>query len=503
MADVVVAMGTALSHIFTAEGLLFLVFGSLVGLFFGALPGIGAVVVISLLIPFSWGMNPMTAFVLFGAAGGASCSFGGSIPAILLNTPGTAPNMSTVLDGYPMTVKGKAGIAIGTSASSSILGGLFGLLILIALIPVIRTVLLSFAPPEFFLLAVLGISTIAFLTQGNVFRGLFAGALGLMLAFFGFDLITGTLRYTFGSIYLYDGIPYVPAVMGLFAISEAFKLGLGGYKPIAAVEVKQKFSHVLHGILAPFRHPRLFLQSSAIGTFIGIIPGVGATAGSMMAWIAGAATAPKGVKFGTGVEEGVIASEAAICAKDGGALLPTIAFGIPGSAEMAVLLGAFILHGLQPGPRLLTTQLPVVSILILALMFSTLIVTVIGMGTAKYLAKVSTIPGNILAPMIVILVLVGSYALRNSVWDSLVSLGMGILAYFMSKWGFSKITLALGLILGGIAELNFGISLQISDVGWLIFVTRPISLVLIAFIIVVILFSIVVPRLRKRGTQHE
>lgn len=499
MVDVLVAMGVALTHIFTAEALLFLVFGSIVGLFFGALPGIGAVVVISLLIPFSWGMDPMTAFVMFGAAGGASCSFGGSIPAILLNTPGTPPNMSTTLDGYPMTVKGKAGVAIGASASSSVFGGLFGLLILIALIPAIRAILLSFTPPEFFLLAVLGISTIAFLTQGNVFRGLFAGALGLTLAFVGFDPITGTLRYTFGTMYLYDGIQYIPAVMGLFAVSEAFNLGLRGYKPIAEVEVKQKFSDVVQGILAPFRNLRLFLQSSAIGTLVGILPGVGATAGSMMSWIAGAATAPKGVKFGTGVVEGVIASEGAICAKDGGALLPTVAFGIPGSAEMAVLLGAFILHGLQPGPRLLTTQLPVVMVLILALMFSTIIVTSIGMGTAKYLAKVSTIPGNILAPMIVILCLVGSYVLRNSIWDALVCLAMGILAYFMSKWGFSRITLALGLILGGIAEVNFGLSLQISDVGWLIFVTRPICLVLIAFIVIVIVSSVVVPRLRKRG----
>jgi len=499
MPDVLVAMQTALIHSFTPEALVFLGFGSIVGLFFGALPGIGAVVLISLLIPFSWGLNPMTAFILFGAAGGASCSFGGSIPAILLNTPGTAPNMSTTLDGYPMTVKGRAGVAIGASASSAVLGGLFGLIILMVLIPVIKTILLSFSPAEFFLLAVLGISTIAFLTRGNVFRGLFAGALGLALAFIGLDPITGTMRYTFGTIYLYDGIQYVPAVMGLFAISEAFRLGLRGYKPVAAVEVKQKFSDVVHGILAPFRHLRLFFQSSTIGLGVGMMPGVGATAASMLSWIAGAATSSKDTKFGTGVEEGVVASEAAICAKDGGALLPTVAFGIPGSAEMAVLLGAFILHGIEPGPRLITEQLPIVCVLMLALLFSTIIVTVIGMGTAKYLAKVSTIPGNILAPMIVILCLVGSYVLRSSIWDSLVCLGMGILGYFMVKWGFSIITLALGLILGGIAEVNLGLTLQISDVGWLIFVTRPICLILVAFIIVVILFSVVMPRMRKRG----
>jgi putative tricarboxylic transport membrane protein len=500
MAEVIAATHVALGHMITPEAFFFLFFGSILGLIFGALPGVGPVAVISLLIPFSWGMNPMTAFTLFGAAGGASCSFGGSIPSILLNTPGTAPNISTTLDGYPMTVKGKASVAVAASASSSVLGGLWGLLILIALIPVVRTILVSFGPPEFFLLAVLGISMIAFLTEGNVIRSLFAGAFGLALAFVGLDPITGTLRYTFGSIYLWDGIPHVPVLMGIFAVSEAFRLGLRGYKPVAGVEVRQSFSDVMEGVIAPFKHLRLLLQSSTIGTIIGMMPGVGAVQGGMLAWIAGSATVRKDVKFGTGQIEGVIASEAAICAKDGGALLPTIAFGIPGSAEHAVLLGAFILHGIQPGPRILSEQLPIVMILLLALLFSTIIVTAIGIGTAKYLARISTIPGNIIAPIIVVLCVIGSYAIRNSMLDSLILLIMGILGYFMIRFGFSRITFALGLILGHIAEINFGISLQISETGALVFFTQPISLGLIALIVIVILFSVVMPRLKKRGT---
>jgi putative tricarboxylic transport membrane protein len=399
-----------------------------------------------------------------------------------------------------MTVKGKSGVALGAAASSAVVASLFGLIILVVLIPVVSNILLSFSPPEFFLLAVLGISTIAFLTKGNMFRSLFAGAFGVSLAFIGFDPLTGVLRYTFGLLYLFDGIEYIAAIIGLFAISEAVKLALGGRRAPAQLRIEQKFSDVLQGVLAPFKHIRLFVQSVLIGNFIGIIPGVGGTVASMLSWVTGAATARKDVQFGTGVVDGVIATEAALSAKDGGALLPTISFGIPGSAEMAVLLGAFILHGLQPGPRLLTTQLPIVAILICAYFFSTVIVAITGIGIAKYLAKVSNFPGNILAPVILIISLIGTYVLNNSILDPLVALSFGILGYFMDKWGFSKVALALGLILGLIAERNFGLTLQMSDTGAFIFFTRPISLSLIIFILVVILASVVVPILRRRGT---
>lgn len=264
------------------------------------------------------------------------------------------------------------------------------------------------------------------------------------------------------------------------------------------MKTEQKFSDVLEGILSPIRHLALFIQSSVIGTIIGIIPGVGGTVAGMLAWIAGAATSPERSKFGTGVVQGVIASEGAICAKDGGALLPTVAFGIPGSAEMAVLLGAFTLHGLQPGPGLLSTQLPTVSALIPALVFACVIVTVAGVFAAKYLAKISMIPGYIIAPIIVILCLVGAYAIKQSIWDSFVCLMMGVLAFFMMKWGFSRMTLALGLIMGEIAELNLGLTLQISNTGPLIFFTRPISLALFISIVVIAALAIMVS-LRKRS----
>lgn len=503
MPDILPMMVEVLEFYQTPQALLVLILGSVVSLIFGAMPGISATIVIALLIPFSWGMSPMYAFILFGAAGGASCNLGGSIPAILLNTPGTVPNWATTLDGYPMTEKGKGGVALGAAASSAVLGSLIGSIMLIVIIPVISQILLSFSPPEFFLMAVIGISTIVFFTQGNIFRGLLSGAFGVTVALIGFDPLTGVLRYTFGIPYLYDGIEYIAAVIGLFAISEAIKLAVGGRETPAKVQFKQTFGDVLQGVIAPYKRLRLFIQSALIGNFIGIIPGAGGSIATMLAWAAGAATARKDVVYGTGVVEGVIATETALSAKDGGALLPTISFGIPGSAEMAVLLGAFLLHGLQPGPRLLTTQLPIVAVLVWAYFLSTIIVAITGVSTGKFLARVSNVPGNILAPIIIVLSLIGTYILNNSIIDPLVCISFGVLGYFMDKWGFSKVALALGLILGLIAERNFGLSLQMSDVGLMIFFTRPISIGLIVFILVAAFTAVVLPRLIRRSNRSE
>lgn len=501
MVEVITAFGPALVTVFSGLNPVFMLFGAIVGLVVGILPGIGGVVALSLLIPFSWGMDPTPAMIMMGATIGA-VTYGGSITSILLGVPGNAPNMATVLDGYPMTVKGQAGVALGTSAASGILGSLFGLIVLIVLIPVVAVLLLSFGPAEFFLLAVLGIVCIAFLTTGNVFRSLFAGAIGLMLGVVGLDPITGTSRFTFGTTYLLDGISYTAAIMGLFAISEAFKLAMAGHESVAKVKTEQKFSDVMQGVLVPLqpKNIRLFLQTSIIGTVIGIIPGVGSTTAGMLSWIAGATTTRR-VKFGTGVPEGVLASDAAITSQDAGALLPTVAFGIPGSAETAVLLGALTLHGLQPGPRLLSTQLPTVCGLILSIIIALVFVCILGIFAAKYLARISLVPGYIVAPIIIILCLVGAFVIRQSIWDSFVSLAMGIVAFFMMKYGFSRMTLALGLIMGGIAELNLGLTLQITKNGMLIFLTRPISLVLVICILIIVALALMVS-LRRGRTQH-
>jgi len=496
MSEVVAAILPALS-IF-ADGLtwVFFLLGFVMGLVFGAIPGLSGAVALALLIPVSWGMEPRQGMVMFAGVMGA-VAFGGAIPAILLNVPGTAPNVATCFDGYPLSQKGKAGVALGAAATASCLGATFGILWLVILIPAVRLIIMKVGPPETFVLILFGLFAIALFVRGNTLKGVCAGGLGLLLAFVGFDPVTGALRYNFGTMYLYDGIRPIPVIIGVFAISEAINLSIKG-EAVAQVEISSKASDVIEGVRSVFRHRITLLRSSAIGTGIGIIPGVGGTVACIMSWIAAAQSSPRKAFFGSGEVEGVIASEAANDAKDGGALLPTIAFGIPGSAEMAVLLGAFILHGLVPGPDLLSPGgLPLVWCLILSLFFSNILVSSAGLLMARHLAKLTMIRGNVIAPVIFCVCLLGAYSIHLSIYDAMLALIFGFVGYLMTKYGFSRVTLVLGLVLGTKAERNFHLSLMMSDVGGWIFLTRPIALVFVLVLVAVVLIPIL--RRLKRG----
>ncbi len=280
-------------------------------------------------------------------------------------------------------------------------------------------------------------------------------------------------------------------------------MSIKGSATVSRVQTEHKFSDVLEGIKSVFRHKTAFFRSSAIGTLIGIIPGMGGTIANTIAWIVGAQTSPKGHLYGTGEIEGVICSESANNAKDGGALLPTIAFGVPGSAEMAILLAAFILHGIVPGPELLTKQLDLVWVLIFGLLFSNIIVAIFGILTAKYTAKLTAIRGDIIAALVFCISLVGAFAFRGQKLDAVMALIFGILGYFMAKYDFSRVTMAFGLILGSIAEVSFWQSLRMSDIGAGIFFQRPISLILFLLTVFSVVIVQALPRLRrKRGVKE-
>ena len=498
MSEVVAAIPPALSVF--AHGLtwVFFLLGFIMGMVFGAIPGLSGAVALALLIPVSWGMEPQQGMVMFAGVMGA-VAFGGAIPAILLNVPGTAPNIATCFDGYPLSQKGKAGVPLGAAATASGLGAIFGIIWLIILIPAVRLIILKVGPPETFVLILFGLFAIAVFVRGNVVKGLLAGGLGLLLAFVGFDPLTGVLRYNFGTMYLYDGMRPIPVIIGVFAVSEAIALSIKG-GAVARVKTNPKASDVLEGVRAVFRHRVTVLRSSAIGTGIGIIPGVGGTVACIMAWIAAAQSSPRRAFFGTGEVEGVVASEAANDAKDGGALLPTIAFGIPGSAEMAVLLGALILHGLVPGPELLSPRgLPAVWCLILSLLFSNILVSTVGLLMARHLAKLTAIRGNIIAPIIFCISLLGAYTIHLSIHDAMVALIFGFVGYLMTKYGFSRVTLVLGLVLGTLAERSFHQSFMVSDVGGWIFVTRPVALAFVLLLVVVVAIPLVGLLRRRKG----
>jgi putative tricarboxylic transport membrane protein len=431
----------------------------------------------------TFGMDPVTAMLWLGAAYGAA-TYGGAIPSILINTPGEPPNAATIIDGFPMSQKGKASVALGSAATASTLGGIIGLLVTFLLIPFLTKFLMAFSYQEFFMMALLGLCIIAVVSRGILLKGLASGGLGIMLSFVGYDPITSVLRYTFNIQYLWDGIPVVPALFGLLAIGEVIDL-LSKEKPIARFEsLKSKERQVLQGVKATFKNMPLVLRSSILGTIIGAIPGVGGTVAGFFAYIQAKQTCKNNENFGKGDVRGVIAPEAANDAKEGGALLPTLAFGIPGSSAMAVFLGALTLHGLDVGQDIFVTHLDVVYMLILAMLGCHIVAAVIGLSLANKMALLTRIRPSLFGPVIFVVCLIGSFALRNSMGDVFVTIAFGLLGYEMKKFGFSRIALILGLLLGNMAETNFRQALMV-DTIWRFF-TRPISLVL--FVLILILF---------------
>ena len=489
----------ALALLCTVKGLTFLTAGTLVGLLFGAIPGLGGATALALLIPLTFGMEPRSAMFLIG---GVLCSvaFGGSITAILLNTPGMAPNAATVFDGYPMAQQGRAGAAIGAAATASSLGGLLGVVILVAIMPVAEAIVLAFGPPEFFVLALLGLCAIAVSTMGHTLRGLVVAGVGLLLSYVGVDAVSGLPRYTLDYEYLRDGIPVIPALIGLFAISEMIHLSVKG-GTVAADREMVRITRIRDGIFAVFKQYPTLLRGSAIGAFIGAVPGLGGTVASFLAYSATVSMSRDKQSFGKGNIQGVIAPESANNAKDGGALIPTLAFGIPGSAEMGVFMGVLIMHGMDPGPMLLIDSKEVIVALILALSVACVLASVIGLACARWLALITLVDVRILVPIVVATAMVGAYALHSSVEDVVVALIFGVLGYLMTRLEYPKLPMVIALILGETAERNLAQALAISDGRWSIFIERPVSLTLIVLTLAFLAFPVVVSALDRRRSR--
>jgi len=485
------ALGTASLHFLDFNSLVFLIAGTVCGLLFGAIPGLGGTTSLALLIPLTFGMDKADAIMLMGGSMAAT-STGGSISAILLNTPGIAPNAATMFDGFPLAQQGRAGEAIGAAATSSALGGLIGVFTLILVIPIAKQIVLLFSPPEFFLLAVFGLCAIAVSTGTRLLQALIAAVFGFICAFVGFDYVSGIVRYHYGIEALWDGIKLVPALIGLFALSQMIDLAVEGGS-IATSTTEFKIQRISKGIKAVFKNWSTMLAGSGIGTFIGAVPGVGGTVAAFLSYSTQVQrdTDPD-VPYGQGNIKGVIAPESANNAKDGGSLIPTLAFGIPGSAETAVFLGAMVLHGLEPGPRLLFDHEDVVFTLVLSLTIACIIATIIVLALAKPMAYLTLVDAHVLAPTVTVVALVGAYALQGEFGDVVVALVFAVIGYLMIRFQYPRITFTIALVLGEITERSFFQTMGISDDSWAIFVTRNVSLILIALIII----SLMVPSLR-------
>ncbi len=495
-------MFTGLGELLTWPLPLWFAVGVLNGMLFGLLPGLSGSVGIALMIPLTFGFGAGEAMALFvGALGGQT--FSGSITAILLNTPGTSPNAATTLDGYPLARQGRGGFAIGISATASAMGSVIGLVVLLILLPIVREIILAFSFPEFMMLAVMGLAAIAAASTGSLFKGLISGGIGLILSFVGFSPIAGELRYVFGLSPLFSGVDLIAALIGLFALSEVMRLLVTREKVAPHIDASGLSRRdVWEGVRFVFAHPWLLIRSSILGTGVGIVPGVGGTVASFLAYFQAVHSSNDPEAFGKGDPRGVLAPEAANDAKDAGSALPSLAFGLPGSSDWAIILGALVLHGVNPGPNLIREAPEVVWIAFWVLFFASFVDSIIGLFAAPYLVKITRVPPSILAPVVGVLAVVGAFALQRQFVDVIFALGFGVLGYYMRRHNVPLVPLILGLLLGATAERAFFQSLQVFDQGLSIFVTRPISLVLV-IITVLILIAPILSLARRRRRQVD
>ena len=446
------------------------------GLVIGLLPGLSGITAFAFLIPFTFGMPPLVGLAFLLAAY-AAVSQGGSMTAIILGIPGEVPNAATVIDGFPMTKAGRAGEAIGAALMASALGGLFGCLLLVVLLPVIQPIVLSFASPENFFLGLAGIAFIALLSSGAPTRGLISGVLGIFLSLFGYSPTDGVPRFWLGIDYMLDGFRLVPLAMGLFAMPEILALMTSG-KSIAQTSAMSPISlrQVAAGGLAVFRHFGIFLRSCTIGSVIGMMPGVGGATAPFVAYAAAKQTSRDPETFGSGRIEGVIAPESSSNAKEGGALVPTLALGIPGSASMALLLGAFIILGLQPGPEFLVKHPDLAFGAAMILAFGNVASSLLMFLLSKLLIHITRVPGHLLAPVLLVLVMIGSYAAENNAIDVLFVFVFGGLGVAMERYGYNRPALLLGFVLGETIERYYQVS---TNAYGATFFLRPISLAIV------------------------
>lgn len=483
----------ALTIVFDPARFAIICCGVVLGLIIGVIPGIGGLAGLALLIPFTYAMDPHTALA-FLIGMWAVTATSDTVPAILFGVPGAIGSAATVLDGYPMAKRGEAGRAFGASFSASILGGLFGAILLGISIPVLQPFMLAIGSPDLLAVCILGLTLIASISQGAVLKGLTVAMIGVLFAAIGNEGQTGTLRWTFDEIYLWDGIQIQALALGLFALPELIDMAIAQRNLATGQRFGGWFREQWRGVRDVAQNWKLVLNSSVLGVVLGSIPGMGAP---IIDWLAygSAARMLKGATetFGKGDVRGVIASEAANNAREGGALIPTLAFGLPGSPSMALLLGAFLAHGITPGPKLLTSQLDIT----FTMVWSLALANVVGAGIcflfAGQLARLATVRWSILVPIVFAICFVGAFQGSRSYGDLVTLIGFGIVGWFMKRYGWARAPLILGFILGKLIEKYLFISVGRYGFTWL---ERPLVIVVLCIAALVLLRPLAVSAYR-------
>ncbi len=487
-------------EVFQPFNLLVVFIGAFVGIFVGAMPGLSSIMGLSLMLPLTLKFTGNTGILmLLGVFCGAI--YGGSITAILIKTPGTANSAATVLDGYPLTQKGKAAAALGVSTLASTFGGIFSAVMLLWTAPLLSKVALSFTSPEYFSLAIFGLSMVTSLSSKNVTKGLISALIGLMLATVGMDALTGVKRFTFSTSYLMGGIAMVPVLIGLYAFSQG--LSNTEQENVDKERTKEKIRRTFPEWKVIRKIMPTLLRSSLIGTMVGAIPGMGGDIASWLAYNEARRWDKHPEEFGTGRLEGVAAPEAANNAVSGGALIPLLTLGIPGDAGTAVMLGAMMMQGIVPGPLLFTSEADKVYTIIVGLFVANIFMGLLGFMGIRLFSKIGDMSNQYLTPIVFVFCIVGTFALNNSVNDVFLMMVVGLAAFFLMKLEFPMPPVILGLILGNTLEKNLQRSLMVSKGSFAIFFTRPISLglLLIAFLSIFLPFimGVVKKRVKKGG----
>lgn len=484
----------ALWYVLTIETLLWILVGFCFGVVLGATPGVGTAVGMALVLPLTVFVDGVTAVILLTCIymGGM---YGGSVSAILLNVPGTAGSAATTFDGYPMSRNGQAVTALAISAASSAIGGIISVVILFLITPFIIELVLLFNSPDLFLVALLGLAMITVVARGSIVKGLTIGMFGLLFSTVGVSPTAPDVRYNFDSLLLYDGLHIVAALLGLFAISEMIKLSAerGG---IANPDSEMSGS-ITEGITFTLKNPRHILKSSFIGTLIGALPGAGSSMANFVSYSEAMRSAGMVDSFGNGDERGVLASEASNNSAVGGSLIPTLSFGIPGSASTAILLGGFLMHGLNPGPSLFGSDLDITFSIYIAVAIGVIVlIPLIGLLVITQLGHLTRVNTDYIIPIVVVLSLAGVYTINISWIDVFTVFLLGIGGFYMRKYDFSIVAFLLGAILGRMAEENLFRSLQISGGSYDIFFESYLSIGLI-IVTLLIVFSPQLMELRE------
>ena len=486
-----------LTDVFVYSTFMLMLLGIAVGFVVGILPGIGSPGAMAIMLPFIFTMTPVEAFAfLLGMY--AVTATTGDITSILFGVPGEIVSTATIIDGHPMAKQGEAGRALGAALMSSLVGAIIGAFSLAAAIPIVTPLVLSFKSPEFLGLALLGIAFLAALSGENKLKGMLAGGLGLILAMVGLDPQENIERYTFGLIGLWEGVGLVAAAVGLFAIPEIVELWVNGAS-IAQVQVG-KLGGVWQGIKDTFIHLGITFRCSMIGTFFGLVPGVSAALSQWVSYGHAVQSSSDKSRFGKGDVRGVLGPGAANNSGIGAAMIPTIAFGVPGSATTAILLGAFLIQGLQPGPKMLTEKLSLVFSMVWLIVISNIITVTVCLLFLSQLAKITLIRGALLIPTLLVLIFLGGYADTNSYLAMAITLVFGLLGLIMAHHGWPRPPLVLGLVLGPLIERNLFISYEIYGFGFLL---RPIVLVVIVIASAVLFGPNIQELIARRSGQRE